>query len=67
MTLFKANGLYYAQPSEGGDYVVATSLERLLEKLDPGAPPEKVRAAAEILEPFIGKGKEQFTQGVETA
>lgn len=62
MKFWKSNGLYYA--GAPGNNVAAQTLESLLEKLDPGAPPDKLAAAAEILEPLIGKGHEQIHQGV---
>lgn len=62
MKFWKSNGLYYA--GAPGNSVAAQSLESLLEKLAPGAPPEKLYAAAEILEPLIGKGHEQIRHGV---
>lgn len=62
MKFWKSNGIYYA--GTAGNNVTGTTLEKLLERLDPGAPPEKVAAAAEILEPLIGKGHEQIHQGI---
>lgn len=62
MKFWKSNGLYYA--GGVGNNVAAQSLESLLEKLSPGAPSEKLFAAAEILEPLVGKGHEQIRQGI---
>lgn len=62
MKFWKSNGLYYA--GAAGNNVTATTLERLLAQLDPGAPPEKLAAAAEILESLIGKTHEQIHHGV---
>lgn len=64
MKFWKANGLYYA--GAPGNSATAQTLESLLEKLSPGAPPEKLFAAAEILEPLVSKGHEQISHGVSS-
>lgn len=57
-----SQGLYKAQTAVGTEF--APTLEKLLERLDPGAPPEKIAHAAEILEGIIGQDAGQIRHGV---
>jgi hypothetical protein len=50
-------GMYHAYTADGKS-ATATSCEALLARLDPGAPPEKIAAAAEIFEGIIAYQEE---------
>jgi hypothetical protein len=58
-----SQGLFRAQTATG-QIQTAQSLERLIERLEPGAPPEKIAATAELLERHIGDDAGQIRQGV---
>lgn len=60
-----SHGLYKAQTV--GTTEFAPTIEKLLAKLDPGAPPEKIAAAAEILEGIIGTDHDQIHHGIVSA
>ena len=57
-------GIFYGKTS-AGKVDQATSIEKLLVKLDPGAPEEKIAAAAEILEGLLpSETQGQIQEGV---
>lgn len=62
LTIKYSQGLFKAQTPTNTEF--APTLEKLLERLDPGAPPEKIAAAAEILQGIIGEDAGQIRHGV---
>ena len=65
LTIKHENGYFVVKAGERRE--IGPTLERALEKLEPGAPAEKLAAAAEILEPHVGAPKTDIHHGIVSA